>query len=206
MQHNLNGIIDCVVRWNGLNRIIPQLYVNDNNSFTLIVPEQLEFGPNDFLEIIVYKLDEIPNFHNVFQYFSLDPQINENTIKCNLPSAIYNQTCIESILTDSESNGRIVIPSEIITSDNTIQYLKTSNINKTNINIYTSKWSEHIIVPKPDLPNLQNIVTADLHSDQIVYGYLNDEETKEQFLAIKIPYTITGEPNIIIRKPNRRTY
>lgn len=56
IYHNLHGIVDYVLRYKNLNRILTTDIINDNDSLTLIIPAEYANQDDIYFECVVYLL------------------------------------------------------------------------------------------------------------------------------------------------------
>lgn len=68
LKHNLNGIVDYVLRYKNLQRIITTDQVVSENNLLIKIPEQITSNETDYLELIVYKISKDEIIENIFQY------------------------------------------------------------------------------------------------------------------------------------------
>lgn len=99
IQHNLNGIVDYVLRYKEFNRILTTDTLINDNELLIQIPAQLDLQEDDYLELIVYKISEDVNIKNIFTYKEI--QIENDNITFKNPFNDLNQ--IDMILRNSES-------------------------------------------------------------------------------------------------------
>lgn len=198
IHHNFDGIVDYVLRYKNLERIIVRDDIIDNDNLKIYFPPQLTITDDEYYELIIYKISEIPNKTNVFSYKIYNKSdfkwIDNNCIISNN----LNSIVIDSILRSSLKN-RILFHS-IITSPNEIKYIFPENYSSIldYICVYKSKLSQTFLITenntenvfwttvdgnlsviiKHDLNSIVNIVLRNLEKSMFKYSdYIIDENT-----------------------------
>lgn len=66
INHNLSGLVDYVLRYKGVTRILTTSQIINANQIKIYMPEQIELNANDYFELIIYNISVIPEKENVF--------------------------------------------------------------------------------------------------------------------------------------------
>lgn len=181
IKHNLNGIVDYVLRYKNLQRIITTDKVINENNLLIKIPEQITFNETDYLELIVYKISIDDIVENIFKY-------EEQNNSLEFPITL-NSNQIEAIIRDINGN-RVLFESEIV--DNKIKFIipdkeKYKNL-ISKIYIYTNIKSMTF--------NIQ-----EEHSN-VIWLTVTDNKTNIKYDAVKILHNLNTDTNIIIRDLN----
>lgn len=169
IKHNMDGIVDYVLRFKSLNRIECTDILVDSNELIIKFPEYLQsdlsnkIPPNitvDFdvwCELIIYKISEIPSKINAFKYIM--PEFDSVTNKLNNSYSYdiqkLNSEVIDSILRNDQQ--RVLFHSKL--NETTITYVypeSYTNLNFNNLVIYTSYFKESIKIKKTFLIRKNN--------------------------------------------------
>lgn len=165
IHHNFDGIVDYVLRYRNLQRIIIRDEIINTNDLLLYFPPQLSLFDEDYYELIIYKISEIPNKTNVFSYkiYNINDFIWEDS-NC----VIFNDlgTIVFDSILRSINTNRILFHS-IIKSPTNITYILPKNYNSilTYICIYKSKLCQSISVTEN---NTENILWTTVDGNQSV--------------------------------------
>lgn len=181
IKHNLNGIVDYVLRYKNLQRIITTDKVINENNLLIKIPEQITFNETDYLELIVYKISKDDIVENIFKY-------EEQNNSLEFPITL-NSNQIEAIIRDINGN-RVLFESEIV--DNKIKFIipdkeKYKNL-ISKIYIYTNIKS----------------MTFNIQEEQsnVIWLKVTDNKTNIKYDAVRILHNLNTDTNIIIRDLN----
>lgn len=182
VQHDLDGIVDYVLRYKDLNRVLTTDTMLDLNNLEIVLPPQIELGEDDYYELVVYKLSNDINDNNIFKYKEFS--INDDNL------TIHNSFETEPIdyILRTENNERIIFGSEIKT--NNIIFLKPEVEKYSNIvsKIYIYKCNE-----------TKTYNTKNLYNNDLTWLTLTDNNTNKTYNALKIIHNLNAEVNVIIR-------
>lgn len=154
IHHNFDGIVDYVLRYQNLQRIIIRDEIIDTNNLLLYFPPQLQLFDDDYYELIIYKISEIPNKQNVFSYKMYNAsEFKWDNSNCIIQNDL-NSLAFDSILRSINTN-RVLFHS-VIKTPTDITYVLPENYNNilTNICIYKSKLCKSLIVTEENTENV----------------------------------------------------
>lgn len=181
INHNLNGIVDYVLRLNDKDRIIAADIIENENTLLIKIPNQLQLAETDFLSLIVYKIskNDNENFSNIFKSRKLN--LNNNEFVFTNP---FDSNIIDIIIRDNE-NCRLIFETEF-TAENKLKIIIPNDFDKTtlgSIYIYTNNKAKSF--------NIKELI--DTFSDIVELKEL------ENYFMLKITHNLNTIPNIIIR-------
>lgn len=181
VNHNLNGIVDYVLRLNDKDRIITVDSIENENTLLIKIPDQLELTDSDFLSLIIYKIskNDNENFSNIFKSRKLN--LNNNVFEFTNP---FDSNIIDIVIRDTE-NCRLIFETEF-TAENKLKIIVPNDFDKTtlgSIYIYTNIKAKTL--------NIQEL--TDSFSDTVEWKEL------ENYFMLKITHNLDAIPNIIIR-------
>jgi len=211
VNHNLSGIINYVLRFKNLNRILTSDIILNNNQIKIYLPEQIVLTNDEYFELILYRIDEYPFNCKVFSKneITIDDQ-NVNSI--NSPE--YSQIFFDSIIRTNGGNRALFNYS---IDNTTINYNLPNNevyMNLINeITLYTNENNLCISITDQDSDNIQwimlennpaVIITHNLNSyvDVKLRKSKNDDNISNIDLIVNYSDYILNENQILIVFPN----
>lgn len=173
-------MVDYVLRFRNLNRIITSCEIINNNQLKIFVPEQIDLQQTDYYQLVIYKIDNIPDKTNIFTYKNIED------ISYQEDNSIIINNSLNSIIVDSilKNDNKTVLFQNQLFQNNLIKYIlpnESQYINLiNNIIIYTNKISKSITVTEEE-------------TDQVHWTIVENNQ------SVIITHNLKGDVNIILR-------
>lgn len=160
--HNMNGIVDYVLRFKTLNRVFVTDTIVNGNELVISIPEYLKDDLTDIIppninmekdiwfELIIYKISSIEGKNNAFSYIEND--IINTTYSFDISRL--NTSVVDSILRND--NQRVLFHSKLKDKRITYVYPKDYSTTFNNVINYTSVYTQSFEIKETFLVHKNN--------------------------------------------------
>ena len=210
VNHNLSGIINYVLRFKNLNRILTTDIILNDNQIKIYLPEQISLAQDEYFELILYRIDTYP--FNCKTFLKNEIYVDEqNAHSINSPE--YTQIFFDSIIRINSGNRALFnysLNNDLITYNLPNNELYKNLLNE--ITLYTNENNMCISITDQDSDNVQWITLENNPAVIITHnlnGYVDVKLKKSNnndisYIDLMVNYSdyILNENQVLIIFPN----